>query len=66
MQDRAKVNAMRSLVVVIGAVAFGYLNFHLGFKPFLEKAAQQEQNQPQLPEEPTKNQQQDFDDQILR
>ncbi|KAF3457191.1 hypothetical protein FNV43_RR01848 [Rhamnella rubrinervis] len=38
MRDRTKVNAMRSGVVVVGALAFGYLTLQLGFKPFLEKA----------------------------
>ncbi|XAR54642.1 hypothetical protein NMG60_11029872 [Bertholletia excelsa] len=40
MRETAKMNAMRSGVVVVGALAFGYLNFHLGFKPFLERAQQ--------------------------
>ncbi|EXB55018.1 hypothetical protein L484_007349 [Morus notabilis] len=38
MRDRRKMNAMRSGVVVVGAMAFGYLTLYLGFKPFLEKA----------------------------
>ncbi|KAM6545372.1 hypothetical protein CsatB_026108 [Cannabis sativa] len=38
MRERTKVNAMRSGVVVIGALAFGYLTLQLGFKPYLEKA----------------------------
>ncbi|KAK3031184.1 hypothetical protein RJ639_035341 [Escallonia herrerae] len=29
---------MRSGLVVIGAVAFGYLSLQIGFKPYLEKA----------------------------
>lgn len=40
MKDRAKANAVRSVIVVIGSLAFGYLTLHLGFKPFLEKAQQ--------------------------
>ncbi|PON80154.1 hypothetical protein PanWU01x14_006040 [Parasponia andersonii] len=38
MDHRTKMNAMRSGVVVVGALAFGYLTLQLGFKPFLEKA----------------------------
>ncbi|GMH28464.1 hypothetical protein Nepgr_030307 [Nepenthes gracilis] len=38
MRERAKMNAMRSGVVVLGALAFGYLTLRLGFKPFLEKS----------------------------
>ena len=37
------MNAMRSGVVVLGALAFGYLTLQLGFKPFLEKAQKQHQ-----------------------
>ncbi|KAI3496573.1 hypothetical protein L1887_38938 [Cichorium endivia] len=37
MREAAK-NGMRSGLVVIGAVAFGYLTLQLGFKPYLEKA----------------------------
>ncbi|KAL2458625.1 Uncharacterized protein Fot_55655 [Forsythia ovata] len=37
------MNAMRSGVVVMGALAFGYLTLQLGFKPFLEKAQLQQQ-----------------------
>ncbi|GJN15040.1 hypothetical protein PR202_gb01926 [Eleusine coracana subsp. coracana] len=29
---------MRSGVVVLGAVAFGYLSFRVGFKPYLDRA----------------------------
>ncbi|PRQ60840.1 hypothetical protein RchiOBHm_Chr0c32g0501651 [Rosa chinensis] len=29
---------MRSAVVVLGALAFGYLTLQLGFKPYLERA----------------------------
>ncbi|KNA19144.1 hypothetical protein SOVF_064370 [Spinacia oleracea] len=38
MRERGTMNAMRSGLVVVGALAFGYLNLQLGFKPFLEKA----------------------------
>ncbi|CAB4262930.1 unnamed protein product [Prunus armeniaca] len=38
MRERTKVNAMRSGVVVLGALAFGYLTLQLGFRPFLERA----------------------------
>ncbi|KAL8515308.1 hypothetical protein ACS0TY_014143 [Phlomoides rotata] len=44
----AKMNAMRSGVVVIGVLAFGYLNLHLGFKPYLEKAQLEQQRQEDL------------------
>ena len=40
-----KMNAIRSCIVVLGAVAFGYLSLHIGFKPFLQKAQQQQQQQ---------------------
>uniref|UniRef100_A0A804KE91 Uncharacterized protein n=1 Tax=Musa acuminata subsp. malaccensis TaxID=214687 RepID=A0A804KE91_MUSAM len=35
---RARQNAMRAGLVVVGAVAFGYLSFQVGFKPYLERA----------------------------
>lgn len=38
MRERRTVNAMRSAVVVLGALAFGYLTLQLGFKPYLERA----------------------------
>lgn len=41
MRSRATQNAMRSGVVVIGAVAFGYLSFKVGFKPYLDRAQQE-------------------------
>ncbi|KAI5650579.1 hypothetical protein M9H77_36584 [Catharanthus roseus] len=44
MRDRAKINAMRSGVVVLGALAFGYLTLELGFRPFLERAQQQQES----------------------
>nr|GMD75676.1 hypothetical protein DM860_002429 [Ipomoea batatas] len=43
MKETARMNAMRSGVVVIGALAFGYLTLQLGFKPFLERAEAQQQ-----------------------
>ncbi|KAL6851734.1 hypothetical protein ACP4OV_020298 [Aristida adscensionis] len=36
--SRARQNAMRSGVVVLGSVAFGYLSFRVGFKPYLDRA----------------------------
>ncbi|KAG6428064.1 hypothetical protein SASPL_112313 [Salvia splendens] len=45
MRGTAKANAMRSGLVVIGALAFGYLTLHLGFKPYLEKAQLEQQHQ---------------------
>ncbi|KAF3328445.1 hypothetical protein FCM35_KLT07051 [Carex littledalei] len=41
MRSKAAQNAMRSGVVVIGAVAFGYLSFKIGFKPYLDRAQQE-------------------------
>ncbi|KGN57013.1 hypothetical protein Csa_010432 [Cucumis sativus] len=38
MKETAKLNAARSGLVVIGALAFGYLSLQLVFKPYLEKA----------------------------
>ncbi|KAK9725450.1 hypothetical protein RND81_05G144400 [Saponaria officinalis] len=38
MRERGMMNAMRSGLVVLGAVAFGYLTLQLGFRPFLERA----------------------------
>lgn len=40
MKESVK-NGLRSGVVVIGAVAFGYLTLQLAFKPYLEKTQQQ-------------------------
>ncbi|KAL8239594.1 hypothetical protein R6Q59_016161 [Mikania micrantha] len=39
MREAAK-NGLRSGLVVIGAIAFGYLTLQLGFKPYLEQAQQ--------------------------
>ncbi|XLS73930.1 hypothetical protein HN51_030795 [Arachis hypogaea] len=36
-----KMNAIRSGIVVLGALAFGYLSIQIGFKPYLEKAQHQ-------------------------
>ncbi|KAG8370143.1 hypothetical protein BUALT_Bualt14G0086700 [Buddleja alternifolia] len=47
MGGTAKMNAMRSAVVVVGALAFGYLTLQLGFKPYLEKAQLEQQRQEQ-------------------
>ncbi|WOK95699.1 hypothetical protein Cni_G04406 [Canna indica] len=35
---RARNNAIRAGVVVVGSVAFAYLSFRVGFKPYLEQA----------------------------
>ncbi|KAL6497807.1 hypothetical protein OROHE_026957 [Orobanche hederae] len=43
-----KMNSMRSAVVVVGALAFGYLTLQLGVKPFLEKAQFEQQRQEAL------------------
>lgn len=48
MGGTAKMNAMRSTVVVIGALAFGYLSMHLGFKPYLERAQLEQQRREAL------------------
>lgn len=45
MRERAKMNAMRSGLVVLGSLAFGYLTLQLGFRPFLERAQQQQEQQ---------------------
>lgn len=39
-----KRNAIRSGIVVVGALAFGYLSMQIGFKPYLEKAQQLHQS----------------------
>ncbi|KAI9115134.1 hypothetical protein K1719_014147 [Acacia pycnantha] len=47
-----KMNAIRSGIVVLGALAFGYLSLHIGFKPYLENARQhalQQQSDPPPP-----------------
>ncbi|KAL3615752.1 hypothetical protein CASFOL_012261 [Castilleja foliolosa] len=45
MGGTVKMNAMRSGVIVLGALAFGYLTLQLGFKPYLEKAQLEQQRQ---------------------
>lgn len=47
-----KLNAIRSAIVVVGALAFGYLSLQIGFKPYLEKA-QQQNALPQSDSEPS-------------
>ncbi|KAF8077476.1 hypothetical protein N665_1034s0015 [Sinapis alba] len=44
MKRRAMDNAVRSSVVVLGSLAFGYMSLELGYKPFLEKAEQYERS----------------------
>lgn len=44
--SRARQNAMRSGVVVLGAVAFGYLSFRVGFKPYLDRAQEAMESAP--------------------
>ncbi|KAL8100253.1 hypothetical protein AgCh_032485 [Apium graveolens] len=44
MKESVK-NALRSAVVVIGALAFGHLTLQLGYKPYLEKTQQQLEEQ---------------------
>lgn len=34
---RARRNAMRAGLVAVGAVAFAYLSFQVGFKPYIER-----------------------------
>ncbi|KAL3828822.1 hypothetical protein ACJIZ3_017624 [Penstemon smallii] len=48
MGGTAKMNAMRSGLVVVGALAFGYLTLQLGFKPFLERAQLEQQRQEEV------------------
>ncbi|PIN22195.1 hypothetical protein CDL12_05097 [Handroanthus impetiginosus] len=43
MGGTAKMNAMRSAVVVAVSLAFGYLTLQIGFKPFLERAQLEQQ-----------------------
>jgi hypothetical protein len=38
MKQTTKMNAIRSGIVVVGALGFGYLTLKLGFKPFLDNA----------------------------
>ncbi|MCI39578.1 hypothetical protein A2U01_0060810 [Trifolium medium] len=56
-----KMNAIRSGIVVLGAIAFGYLSIQIGFKPYLEKAKadqqQQQHHQNQLQKSDSESQQ---------
>ncbi|KAI4304088.1 hypothetical protein MLD38_039647 [Melastoma candidum] len=47
MRDGVRMNAMRSGLVVVASLAFGYLSFQVGFKPFLQNAQSQSLSQPQ-------------------
>lgn len=61
MKESVK-NALRSAVVVIGALAFGHLTLQLAFKPYLEKTQQEfEQLQNQEAQSSESNDEQ-FDD----
>uniref|UniRef100_A0A1J3CYC3 Uncharacterized protein n=1 Tax=Noccaea caerulescens TaxID=107243 RepID=A0A1J3CYC3_NOCCA len=57
MKGTAMDNAIRSAVVVLGSLAFGYISLELGYKPFLEKAEQYERSLQSPP--PCQQQQQD-------
>ncbi|KAL7144659.1 hypothetical protein ABFS83_07G027400 [Erythranthe nasuta] len=48
MRGAAKMNALRSAVVVLGALAFGYLTVRVGFKSFIEEAQLEQQRQEAL------------------
>ncbi|KAF5206906.1 6.7 kDa chloroplast outer envelope membrane protein-like [Thalictrum thalictroides] len=37
----AKVNSLKSAIVVLGALAFGWLTIEIACKPFLEKAREE-------------------------
>ncbi|KAH7651222.1 hypothetical protein IHE45_20G042900 [Dioscorea alata] len=55
-RNLARRNAMRSGLVVVGAIAFGYLSIQVGFKPFLERAQEsmeRSQPQPKLESDPS-------------
>ncbi|QCD77084.1 hypothetical protein DEO72_LG1g706 [Vigna unguiculata] len=41
VSDMKMSNAIRSGIVVLGTLAFGYLSIQIGFKPYLEKAQNQ-------------------------
>ncbi|XP_072968164.1 uncharacterized protein [Typha angustifolia] len=49
----ARQNAIRSGIVVVGAIAFGYLSFRVGFKPYLDRA--QEAMDLETPPDPSHN-----------
>ncbi|XP_043725905.1 outer envelope membrane protein 7-like [Telopea speciosissima] len=38
MKQSTKANSVKSAIVVVGALAFGWLTIELAFKPFLQKA----------------------------
>ncbi|OVA16282.1 hypothetical protein BVC80_8971g46 [Macleaya cordata] len=38
MGQSSKMNSLKSAVVVVGALAFGWLTVEFAFKPFLDKA----------------------------
>ncbi|CAA7061954.1 unnamed protein product [Microthlaspi erraticum] len=57
MKGTAMDNAIRSAVVVLGSLAFGYISLELGYKPFLEKAEQQYERSLQSPTSPSQQQQ---------
>ncbi|WOG83326.1 hypothetical protein DCAR_0102501 [Daucus carota subsp. sativus] len=64
MKESVK-NALRSAVVVIGALAFGHLTLQLAFKPYLEKTQQQMealQNQEPQSSESSESNDEQFDD----
>lgn len=64
MKESVK-NALRSAVVVIGALAFGHLTLQLAFKPYLEKTQQEFealQNQEAQPSESSESSNEQFDD----
>lgn len=48
MTGLAKLNAIRSGIVVVGFLAFGYLSLELGFKPYLLKAQELKEEQEAL------------------
>lgn len=57
MKGTAMDNAIRSAVVVLGSLAFGYISLELGYKPFLEKAEQYERSLQSPPPSPSQQQQ---------
>ncbi|XP_042516432.1 outer envelope membrane protein 7-like [Macadamia integrifolia] len=38
MKQSMKANSVKSAIVVLGALAFGWLTIEIAFKPFLQKA----------------------------
>ncbi|CAN0866386.1 hypothetical protein LINGRAHAP2_LOCUS9259 [Linum grandiflorum] len=49
MKGETKLNAIKSGLVVLGALAFGYLTLEIGFKPILVKAQEEERQKQQEP-----------------